>query len=404
MKARTTERGPAFDLLAAWADRGFLMERRGEGVVGAGAAVAVGGRGERRFVRAAKEVERAFDSVLRAADTPLVAVGGGTFDPEGFWGLAIPIRSVVRRDGRTVQVDIEPAPVPIPPIAPGWPAAMPSDPFEHVVADPPPDVYRDAVVRAAAAIRAGDYDKVVLARSLVVEADRDLDVRALLARLRAVDPDAYTFATIAGRDGVLVGASPELLVRKVGRRVWTTPLAGSAPRGADEASDAASARRLADGEKERIEHRLVVDDVAAALRPLCEDLSFPDQPQLTRTATVWHLATPFEGVLRPEITNVLQVLDALHPTAAVAGLPRAAVAAALRELEPLDRGGYAGPVGWVDDRGDGEWAIALRCARVSGRTARLFAGAGIVGASDPDAELEETERKFRAFLDALRWG
>ena len=123
-----------------------------------------------------------------------------------------------------------------------------------------------------------------------------------------------------------------------------------------------------------------------------------------RTANVWHLATPFTGLLEDGVRSVLDVLDALHPTAAVSGLPRAAATEAITRLESLDRGGYAGPVGWVDDHGDGEWAIALRCALVTGSTARLFAGAGIVGASDPVAEEEETERKFRASLDALRWG
>jgi menaquinone-specific isochorismate synthase len=405
VRATARERGPAFDLLAAWAPGGFFFERRGEGVAGTGraASVAVDG-GPGRFARLARAVEATFASVSRSGEdaAPLVAVGGASFDGARGAELVVLAHAVVRGEGGSVEVtigDISDGAV----AATSFPAVLPSDPFADLRSEPSEDAYRAAVARATSLIRAGSFEKVVLARSIVVEAGRDLDVRALLARLRAVDPEAYTFATADG-DATLVGASPELLVRKSGRRVETTPLAGSAPRGSDESSDRLSASRLAASAKDLEEHRYVVEDVAAALGPLCSSLSFPSSPELVRTANVWHLATPFVGDLREDVASVLDVLDALHPTAAVSGLPRAAAAAALRDLEPLDRGGYAGPVGWVDDRGDGEFAIALRCARVESSRARLFAGAGIVAGSDPEAELEETARKFRAFLDALRWG
>ena len=412
MRATERERGSAFDLLAAWAPGGFLIERGGEGVAGAGVAARVTGiGGPGRFARLAREVEATFATISRSSGEALFAVGGASFAGDEDASLVVPARTIVRRGGRVVEIDIADgvAGVAAPPVVASWPAAVPSDPFAHLVPEPTPGAYRDAVRRAARTIRDGlgadALRKVVLARSIVVDAERELDVRALLARLRAVDPDAYVFAVPAsGPDGTLVGASPELLVRKVGRTIATTPLAGSAPRFGDPDEDRASAERLFASEKDREEHRLVVEDVVAALDPLCHELSFPAEPELVRTANVWHLATPFTGLLEDGVRSVLDVLDALHPTAAVSGLPRAAATEAIARLESLDRDGYAGPVGWVDDHGDGEWAIALRCALVTGSTARLFAGAGIVGASDPVAEEEETERKFRASLDALRWG
>ncbi|HEX9123424.1 MAG TPA: chorismate-binding protein, partial [Actinomycetota bacterium] len=156
--------------------------------------------------------------------------------------------------------------------------------------------------------------------------------------------------------------------------------------------------------KEREEHAVVVEAVSQTLSLFCEDLRHPREPELLGTANVWHLSTPFRGRLRPSVESVLELVSALHPTPAVCGTPRDAARKALVDLEPFDRGLYAGPVGWIDANGDGEWAIALRCAEVGEGTARLFAGAGIVADSVPEMELDETERKFRALLDSLRWG
>jgi isochorismate synthase len=259
---------------------------------------------------------------------------------------------------------------------------------------------REAVGR----IRAGRLRKVVLARSVLVEAGRELDPRQLARRLRAVDPEHFAFAAPAGSGGVLVGASPELLVRRAGRAVESAPLAGSAPRSGDPEQDRAHAEGLLASGKEREEHAVVVEAVARALRPFCEELAWDPEPVLLSTANVWHLATRFRGVLREPAPSALELVGALHPTPAVGGTPRGEALRTIAELEPFDRGAYAGPVGWMDARGDGEWAIALRCAELRGSTARLFAGAGIVAGSEPERELEETERKFRAFLDSLRWG
>jgi isochorismate synthase len=268
---------------------------------------------------------------------------------------------------------------------------------------PAAPAYGDAVAAAVARIRAGDLRKVVLARTIEVEAGRRLDARRLAHRLRAVNDDAYTFA-VPTTEGILVGASPELLVSRSGSEVRSNPLAGSAARSGDADEDRANAQALAASAKNREEHAIVVDAVAETLRPFCAQLTWDPEPVILETPNVWHLSTRFRGVLRDPAPNVLELVAALHPTPAVAGEPADAALATIAELEPFDRGAYAGPVGWVDARGDGAWAIALRCAELRGDRATLYAGAGIVAASAPAGEIDETDRKFRAFLDALRWG
>jgi isochorismate synthase len=203
---------------------------------------------------------------------------------------------------------------------------------------------------------------------------------------------------------LLVGASPELLVERRGRAVRSTPLAGSAPRAGDPRADRENARALRASAKDREEHAIVVEAIAATLGPLCEELAWDREPVLLETANVWHLATRFDGLLRDPVPSVVDLVAALHPTPAVGGSPTDRARSLIQELEPFDRGGYAGPVGWMDAGGDGEWAIALRCARLEDGRATLYAGAGIVAASDPASEVDETARKFRAFLDSLRWG
>jgi isochorismate synthase len=267
---------------------------------------------------------------------------------------------------------------------------------------PSPEGYMDAVRAATESIRAGELRKVVLARQIRVEAGRVLDPRLLAVRLRAVDPDAYTFVAPTTH-GIIVGASPELLVSKRGPEIRSNPLAGSAPRSGDPDEDRANAAALSESNKDREEHAIVVEAVAETLGAFCEELRWDPEPVLLPTANVWHLSTRFHGVLRDAI-DVLQLVGALHPTPAVGGSPREAALDTIRRLEPFERGSYSGPVGWMDAEGDGEWAIALRCAELEGEGATLFAGAGIVADSDPEAELDETERKFRAFLDSLRWG
>jgi isochorismate synthase len=341
-----------------------------------------------------------------------VAVAAIPFGDHMAAEAAIPARAAVRRDaGETWQIDVVPAGLaPLDTPRERWTGRpIPFAPFADMQLrpDPEPDDYAAAVERATKRIRANEFQKVVLARSLIVDAERELDAKQLLWRLRAVDPDCYAFATLpfgAPPGAILVGASPELLVSRHGRDVRATPLAGSAQRFGDASRDRASGDKLFRSEKEREEHRVVVEDVEHVLGAFCDELEHPHEPELLGTANVWHLATPFRGRLHDPGLSVLELVAALHPTPAVCGTPRGEAREALAELEPIDRGVYAGPVGWVDANGDGEWAIALRCAEITGKTARLFAGAGIVADSVPEAEVDETERKFRALLDALRWG
>ena len=403
--------GPAFDLLAAFDPvSGFYFEREGLGVsasLGARTSVIGPAPDLRALARAASVALRALRGGGRAVPTTPVAVGVLPFH-DGPASLWLPRRAVRRtEDGETWLVDRFP---PDDGVTPAFRPErvighLPHEAFRPVQLTESPSAagYAEAVAEAIGRIERGGLDKVVLARTLEVDAGRAIDPRRLLHRLRAVEPQCYTFAAPEGR-GVLVGASPELLCSRRGKLVRSMPLAGTAPRAGDPDEDRANGEALAASAKDREEHAIVVDAVVEVLEGLCDDLRWDPEPVLEPTANVWHLATRFEGRLRDPDVTALDVVAELHPTPAVCGTPMQAAGAAIAELEPFDRGAYAGPVGWVDAEGDGEWAIALRCAALRGERATLFAGAGIVAGSHPAAEVEETERKFRAFLDSLRWG
>jgi isochorismate synthase len=400
--------GDAFDLLAAYRPPlGFFFERRGSGVAGMeGSSFTLPGTtpsGSAGIVHALRS------HVRFTGDAAPIAAGVYRFRGEGDLssGLMIPRTAARREGGRTWRLDIyerDDDAARTPPWEPVI-GGTAHDSFTEMQLREVPrgSTYEDAVDVAIDRIRGGAMRKVVLARTIEVEAGRTLDPRLLAGRLRAVDPEAYTFAAPT-EDGVLVGASPELLVSRRGREVRSNPLAGSAPRSGDPEEDRANADTLITSAKEREEHAIVVDAVAETVRPFCEKLTWDPEPVLRETPNVWHLSTRFHGVLREPSPTALDLVAALHPTPAVAGAPREAALDAIAELEPFDRGRYAGPVGWVDAEGDGEWAIALRCAELRGDRAILYAGAGIVAGSVAARELDETERKFRAFIDALRWG
>jgi isochorismate synthase len=275
---------------------------------------------------------------------------------------------------------------------------------------PPPDEHRARVAAAVGQLNdtGTGLHKVVLARALALRADAPLDERAVLRRLVADDPSATGYLvdlTPAGggyHGAALVGATPELLVARRGDVVTCRPFAGSAPRSPDPDTDRASAAALADSAKNRHEHQLVVDEMRTALGPLCVDLQIAPTPQLSSTAAVWHLNTPITGRLRDSRTTALDLAVALHPTPAVGGVPTAAAAALITELEG-DRGFYAGAVGWCDVDGDGRWVVAIRGATLSPdrRSADARAGGGIVAESDPDDEVAETTTKFKTILSAL---
>jgi menaquinone-specific isochorismate synthase len=257
-------------------------------------------------------------------------------------------------------------------------------------------VWTESVRRILATIDAGEVRKVVLARQLVVEAVGSIDRRVILDRLRRSHPSCFTYAA-----GDFVGASPELLIRRRGGEVASCPMAGTVRRGDTPEEDAALVAGLRRSGKEAEEHRLLVEAVVSALAPVCAEPPTAGEPDVVRFPTVSHLATRVSGVLREPAPSALALAGLLHPTPAVGGLPRAAALAAIAALEGFDRGLYAGPVGWVDANGDGEWAVALRGAQLDGRRARLVAGAGIVAGSDPDAEWAETEAKLRPMLAAV---
>ena len=292
---------------------------------------------------------------------------------------------------------------------PSWPL-RPLPEVRIAASLPEPDEHRSRIATALRRLRdpAGGLHKVVLARALKLVADGPLDARTILDRLVSADPAANTYLvdlTAAGggySGSALVGASPELLVARHDDRVVCAPFAGSAPRLPDPDADEASGAALASSAKNRHEHQLVVDAVREVLDPLCSELEIAPEPQLSKTAAVWHLYTPIHGRLREKTTTAMDLAMALHPTPAVGGVPTEEAAALINEIEG-DRGFYAGAVGWCDQRGDGRWVVSIRCAQLSAdrRTAFAYAGGGIVAESEPDDEVDETTTKFNTIFAAL---
>ncbi|MEN3319851.1 MAG: isochorismate synthase [Mycobacterium sp.] len=292
---------------------------------------------------------------------------------------------------------------------PDWPLReLPTVRITQTIPDP-----EEHRARIGAALRrlqdpGSGLHKVVLARALRLVAEGPLDARTIVHRLVANDSAANAYLadlTAAGggySGAALVGASPELLVARRGEQVTCHPFAGSAPRLADPDADEASGAALAASAKNRHEHQLVVDAMREALDPLCVDLQIAPEPQLSKTAAVWHLYTPISARLREKSTTAVDLAVALHPTPAVGGVPATAAAELINELEGA-RGFYAGAVGWCDQRGDGRWVVSIRCAQLSAdrRTADAYAGGGIVAESDPDDEVAETTTKFNTILSAL---
>jgi salicylate biosynthesis isochorismate synthase len=264
---------------------------------------------------------------------------------------------------------------------------------------PPVSAWTAAVAEAVVAIEDEMLRKVVLARSVIVRSDTAPDGFDVVSHLERSYRQCFGFGWRVN-GATFVGASPELLVRYSEGTVASNPLAGTAPRGEGEAEDRTLAEALMHSEKDRIEHRYVVDDVADRLAPFSDDLDVPADPSLKRMATVQHLSTRLAGTTRSDV-HVLDLVDALHPTPAVGGTPRDPALAFIEKIEPFDRGWYTGGVGWLDGAGEGEFAIGLRCGLLEGTNAHVFAGAGIVADSDPDSELVETRLKLRPMLELL---
>ena len=356
----------------------FAWLHHGIRLVGTGVAARVA-PGDTAEALATIEVE----DPLGLPGTGAIAVGALPFDPARDGELVIPARVLGHADGRAWVTEIGPADAEAGSTHVG-PARF------TVGATRTRAEWETIVERALDAIARGALEKVVLAREVLVEADQPFDVRDVLSRLVHQQPGCFVYAS----DG-LVGASPELLVRRTGTVVESRPVAGTAVAEGDE-----SLHRLAESVKDTHEHRLVVDGIVDALTPVCSALD-AGTPEVAVFGPIAHLATPVRGTLAGDPPDALTLARMLHPTPAVGGTPRPAALDAIRELEGFDRGRYAGPVGWVDARGDGEWAIALRGAELDGTRARLVAGAGIVAGSDPAAEWAETQAKLEPMLRAL---
>jgi menaquinone-specific isochorismate synthase len=391
--ARTVRLDADVDLLAVAGANGFLFEEHGAGLAGAGVAARI----------PVAEAEERLAAIVTEDEVGLPGCGPVAFAALPFTltpdaDLVVPQVVVGRTaDGTRWVTTIGAMGAPTPEITstavaprPGWAADA------RITSSRDPADWQAAVVTARDKIRAGALDKVVLARELCIEMSEEIDVVGVLARLRSSFPSSFVYSV----DG-MIGASPELLVSRSGDVVRSHPLAGTAPRSGDPAVDARIANALVASTKDQLEHRLTIDMVHDTLLPWCSYLDEEAEPSIVAVANVQHLGTLVEGRLSKPLPSVLDLVRALHPTPAVGGHPRADALALIDELEELDRGRYAGAVGWVDADGNGRWAVALRCAQISGSSARLYAGVGVVRDSDPDAELAETQAKFAAMLGAL---
>ncbi|NYI05810.1 isochorismate synthase [Allostreptomyces psammosilenae] len=400
----------------------LTWSRNGEGLTGWGEAARLEVSGPDRFAEAARwwrelcAAAEVADAVGASGCGP-VAFGSFTFydrSPSEASVLLVPEVVLGLRADRAWLTTITPAgaaagsppppPLPTPPPSPAAPTgtAAPTNTTNTVTwaeGRVTEQAYMAAVARGVERIRSGDAAKIVLARDLVATAEAPFDVRRVLARLAGRFPDCWTFSV----DG-LVGATPELLLRRSGDVVHSRVLAGTAWRdtATDDAAGAAEAvvEGLLHSAKDREEHGYAVRSVADALAPYCAELAVPEEPRALCLPNVVHLSTDLSGRLASP-SSVLELVGAVHPSAAVCGTPTGSAERLIAELEGLDRERYSGPVGWVDASGDGEFGIALRCGRISGRTARLFAGCGIVADSRPERELAETAAKFAAMRGAL---
>ncbi|UJB72509.1 isochorismate synthase (plasmid) [Acaryochloris sp. 'Moss Beach'] len=275
---------------------------------------------------------------------------------------------------------------------------------------PEPAGYMQGVDKALNQIQHSELQKVVLSRSLELSFPESLDLSWLLTNLVHHNRYGYTYLlhlpspSLLGLERsckTLIGASPELLIRRRGMQVEANPLAGSAPRSGDLATDRLRAQELLNSDKDRREHVLVVDTISEMLRPLCSELDIPSSPCILQTDSMMHLSTCLRGTLRDASCCALSLALELHPTPAVCGYPSQGAYAAIHEIEPFARRYFTGIVGWVNGQGDGEWAVTIRCGETDGSCLRLYAGAGIVAGSTAEKELAETSAKFRTMLKAL---
>ena len=376
----------------------LVFTRRGEGIAGIGEALRLEFSGPNRMVDAAEAWKRVAASAevtdpLALPGTGLVAFGAFAFSDTSSSTSVLIVPNIIlgRRNGVSWITRIN-SDAPLPPATPAG--------LEYRVTLRPgalsPEGYNEAVRTAVDRINRGDLSKAVLARDLVGRLPSGADLRLITAELSLGYPDCWTFAV----DG-LIGSSPETLIRADHGTVSARVLAGSRARGVDALSDQDAAVALATSTKDQDEHQYALQSLLTSLRPHSRNVTTSELPFTLKLPNLWHLASDVEGELTDGSTS-LDLIAALHPTAAVAGTPTPAALALIDELEPFDRGRYAGPVGWVGADGDGEWAVALRCAEVSASgDITAYAGAGIVADSDAEMELAETRMKFRPIVEAF---
>jgi menaquinone-specific isochorismate synthase len=405
--ARTVALAEPPDLLEVAGDDGLLWRDEHGGVAAHGEAWRLdlpGGLADAAAVRAVGETLRAIrvEDDVRLAGCGPIAIGALPFDPTAPGSLIVPERIVGRRGGQSWLTTIEPAGScanVASPTATSRSALGDGEPPDEFTLTPslPHVEWRALIAAAVEHIAAREFDKVVLARRIDIAANRPFVIGDVLARLVALYPSCMVFSI----DG-FIGASPELLISRTGDQVYSHPLAGTVARSGDAHSDEALVAGLMASPKARGEHQVVVDALRAALAPVCAHLDVPAQPSVMGLRNVSHLATMITARLDPAARETaLELVARVHPTPAVGGDPTAPALRFLRQVEGFDRGRYAGPVGWVDARGDGAWALGIRCAEVDGNHARIFAGNGVVAGSDPADELAETQLKLQALLAAL---
>lgn len=384
------------DLLELLPEESSAFVRGGQGLVGWGEAKRIEASGPNRIADLAS-AWRSYVSELEIVDSVSlpgsgpVAFGTIAFSENSSASSVLVMPRVVigRRDDRFWITSVDDAKLPA---ATVWGKNAPVSLIPGTLGR---QEFSDLVDRAVALIKSERLEKVVLARDLVGALPANFDLRTALGRLASRYPSCWIYSV----DGMF-GASPELLVRVSHSQVSARVLAGTAARGTDPNVDQAISKALAESHKNLAEHGFAVKSLVSALEPFCEHVDADTEPFSLALPNLWHLASDVHAVLK-ENSSVLDLASALHPTAAVAGTPRIAAQELIAELEPFDRGRYAGPVGWIGADGDGEWVIALRGAQLSEGKVTAYAGCGIVSESDGESELIETDLKFQPIISAL---
>ena len=399
MFCRSVALSTSLDLTNVCGENGMLFEREGIGYASRGVLSEVGEHEISQSLSNIINLTPEFDSPVAFAAVPFLPQQESTFyvpeflvsrHPDG--SLTATVIASTEAEASTVRLQQF--------VDTSVRAASPPASSNSFCVRPlsPIDEYLATVTRARDSVRSGQLHKVVIARDIEVVAEQPINTHSVMQRLKASFATSYRFSV-----SNLIGASPELLVEVSGRVVRSHPLAGTAPRTGDPDTDAALATELIASTKNQVEHRLVIDMVRDTLLPYCSYLDWEAEPSIVTVANVQHLGTAIEGALTEPTPPVMTLVRALCPTPALGGHPGVDAIRFIQENEPFERGLYGGAVGVLDKNGNGTFAVAIRCAEFSAdkRRARLFAGGGIVGESDPVAELAETQAKFQAMLSAI---